>query len=241
VTLDTGIVIHDCPIFPDSVARAPWHDRHFCAGILNAAVQRAHDACVPSVIPEESWTAMCSSLVICLVGHPFEWQDRPDEEGTPLCLADLAEDVTVLKLGTCDRYGHPTDVWQEFTRRLILQCHVIASQPHVGKGGKLLPPGPAITAETPNAVELLRTGVETDLRDDVRAIQDDQDAQQAQREWCYGMIHNQTVVDWLAANPTPDGWDGLVVQDGPPGGPYVAVPMGWAYTNRDTIFPPLGG
>jgi hypothetical protein len=49
------------------------------------------------------------------------------------------------------------------------------------------------------------------------------------------------VRDWLTANPAPVDFAGLVVQDGPPGGPYVDVPMGWAYAHRADIFPPLIG
>jgi len=220
LTLASGIRICDCPIFPANVTEAPWHRRHHGREILDACVQRVHDACVPSVLTQAKWTALTGRLVVCLVGHPFEWQDR-DSPDVPLCLDGIANPI-VRKLPTCDRAGEPLPVWLGFCRMLVKGCFQAAG-----------------TTPTDEQIETIRDSIHDGLVADVKAAQDAQDLHDYCIEWCNRNCQVPAVTDWLLANPPPQGWTGYTVDVGPPGGPSNVLPMGWAFENRAVFENPL--
>jgi hypothetical protein len=212
-TLASGIRVCECPIFPSNIDEAPWHRRHHGREILDACVTRVRGAMVPSVLTLAKWNTMCGRLVVCLVGHPFEWQDR-DSADVPICLAGITNPI-VRKLPTCDRHGEPLPVWNHFCRMLVKGCFQAAN-----------------VTPTDAQIEAIREQILGGLKADVKAAQDAQDLHDYMIEWCNRNCTVPAVTDWLAANPPPPEWTGYTVDVGPPGGPSSVLPMGWAFENR---------
>jgi hypothetical protein len=120
ISLGCGITLLDCPLFCESVVRAPWHDEHYPSNIVNAAADRVKTALLSlGSLSEEDIDAGWSTLVICLVGHASEWQETPDETGaTPCCISDL-DSPKVIKVPTITPDGTPIPIWKNL---LVFLC-----------------------------------------------------------------------------------------------------------------------
>jgi hypothetical protein len=219
MTLDCGIRVCDCPLFAN-LDEAPWHRRRHGKAMLDACAEAVHGACVPSLITEAKWQTMCGRLVVCLVGHPFEWQDRPGG-GDPICVTGIANPI-IRKIPTCDRFGEPLPAWRGFTRLLLRGCFVAGGNPN----------------PTDAEVEAKRDLIKAALQAEVEARQAALDLHDYTIEWCHRNCQVEAVTDWLAANPPPPGWTGYTVDVGPPGGPSNVLPMQWAFENRQVFGAP---
>ena len=182
--LDCGVRVLDCPIFPESVDEAPWHRRHHGKAMLDHCARHVKQACVPAVLTLAKWNTLCSRLVICLVGHPFEWQDR-DSPDVPICLTGITNPV-VRKIPTCDRAGEPLPAWLGFTRLLVRACFAA--------GG---------TTPTEAQIEAIRDALHDALKADIETAQTALDLHDYCIEWCHRNCQVPAVIDWLAANPPP--------------------------------------
>jgi hypothetical protein len=223
-TLSCGLRIFLCRL--NHLETWTHHEEDYPVEALEALCNRLCEKLAASgLLSPVQFDAIASKIVVCLVPHPMEHQERPDKTNrVPPCFVAAGIDpakVAVLKVPTLTARGESVPCYQRMLEEVF--CGVC-------KSAAISDNSETAIAAKVAALPLVET--------DVKAVKEQAAANKAKLEWCYGHLSDKVVRDWLTKNPPPHEWVGVLVKSWE-NGHAVDVPIGWAWEHRDIIYPPM--